>query len=123
MLELCQVSKAFRGIPTVEDVSYSARAGEVTGYLGPNGLGKPTTMKIITGLLQPSSGMILFHGKTISEDWIGFKQKMGYVPEESDSHLSGLEYLVIVAQLRRGNRTHFKKPHHRAGRVRQDGTV
>jgi ABC-2 type transport system ATP-binding protein len=102
MLELHNVSKRFRGIVAVEDVSFSARAGEVTGYLGPNGSGKSTTMKMITGLIEMTSGAILFDGERIQRDPIAYKQRMGYVPEEPHlySHLSGLEYLAMVGQLR-----------------------
>jgi ABC-2 type transport system ATP-binding protein len=102
MLELRRVSKAFSGIPAVDDVSFSARAGEVTGYLGPNGSGKSTTMKMITGLIQMTAGEILFDGAPIQRDPIAYKQRMGYVPEEPHlyAHLSGLEYLTMVAQLR-----------------------
>jgi ABC-2 type transport system ATP-binding protein len=101
-LELRNVSKRFRGITAVDDVSFSARAGEITGYLGPNGSGKSTTMKMITSLLDPSSGSILFDGDLIQRDLIAFKQRLGYVPEEPHlyPHLSGLEYLVMVGQLR-----------------------
>ena len=52
MLELRNVSKRFSGIVAVDSVSFSARPGEVTGYLGPNGSGKSTTMKMITGLIE-----------------------------------------------------------------------
>lgn len=102
MLELRKISKRFRGIPAVDDVTFTARAGEVTGYLGPNGSGKSTTMKMITGLLEPSSGQVLFQGERIERDLIAYKQRMGYVPEEPHlyAHLSGLEYLIMVGQLR-----------------------
>jgi len=102
MLELRHVSKAFSGIPAVDDVSFSARAGEVTGYLGPNGSGKSTTMKMITGLIRMTSGEILFDGVPIQHDPIAYKQRLGYVPEEPHlyAHLTGLEYLTMVAQLR-----------------------
>src|SRR6185503_7034405 len=102
MLELRRVSKHFSGIPAVDDVSFSARAGEITGYLGPNGSGKSTTMKLITGLLQATYGTILFDGGPITSDLVSYKQRMGYVPEEPHlyGHLSGLEYLVMVGQLR-----------------------
>ena len=102
MLEIRSVSKRFLGIPAVDNISFSARAGEVTGYLGPNGSGKSTTMKMITGLIEPTSGEILFHGKPIQADLIAYKQRMGYVPEEPHlyAHLSGSEYLIMVAQLR-----------------------
>ena len=102
MLELRNVPNDFCGIAAVDDVSFTARAGEVTGYLGPNGSGKSTTMKMITGLIEMTSGEILFDGEPIQRDLIAYKQRMGYVPEEPHlyAHLSGLEYLVMVGQLR-----------------------
>jgi ABC-2 type transport system ATP-binding protein len=102
MLELRSVSKLFSGIPAVDDVSFCARPCEVTGYLGPNGSGKSTTMKMITGLIEMTSGHILFQGKPIQDDLIAYKRRMGYVPEEPYLyiHLSGVEYLTMVAQLR-----------------------
>ena len=102
MLELRRVSKRFAGIPAVDHVSFTARPGEVTGYLGPNGSGKSTTMKMITGLIERSGGEILFDGRPIEEDLIGYKRRMGYVPEEPYlyTHLSGVEYLTMVAELR-----------------------
>ena len=102
MLELRNVYKRFSGIPAVEDVSFSARAGEVTGYLGPNGSGKSTTMKMITGLIELSAGIILFEDKPIRDNLVAYKQRMGYVPEEPYlyTHLTGHEYLTMVAQLR-----------------------
>ena len=102
VLELRTVSKHFSGIPAVDNVSFSARPGEVTGYLGPNGSGKSTTMKMITGLIEMTAGQILFQGKPIQDDLIAYKRRMGYVPEEPHlyNHLSGVEYLTMVAQLR-----------------------
>ena len=101
-LELRNVSKRFPGVLAVDNVSFQARAGEITGYLGPNGSGKSTTMKMITGLMQTSSGEIFFDGQPIRGNLLAFKQRMGYVPEEPHlySHLSGLEYLIMVGQLR-----------------------
>jgi ABC-2 type transport system ATP-binding protein len=102
MLELRNVSKRFSGIPAVDNISFSAKPGEVTGYLGPNGSGKSTTMKMITGLIEITLGHILFQGKPIEDDPIGYKRRMGYVPEEPYlyTHLSGAEYLIMVSQLR-----------------------
>lgn len=102
MLELRRVTKLFSGIPAVNDVSFIAHAGEVTGYLGPNGSGKSTTLKMITGLIEPTEGEILYRGRPIAEDRIGYKQRLGYVPEEPQlyPHLAGAEYLEMVGQLR-----------------------
>jgi ABC-2 type transport system ATP-binding protein len=102
MLELRDVAKSFSGIPAVDGVSFSVRSGEVAGYLGPNGSGKSTTMKMITGLMEMTSGEILFDGQRIGRDLIAYKRRFGYVPEEPHlySHLSGQEYLTMVGQLR-----------------------
>ena len=102
MLELRGVTKLYSGIPAVNDVSFVARPGEITGYLGPNGSGKSTTIKMITALIEPNQGSILFDGKAIQRNPLEYKQRFGYVPEEPHiySHLSGLEYLTMVAQLR-----------------------
>src|SRR3984885_13046618 len=102
MLDLRIVCKQFRGIPAVDNVSFSARAGEITGYLGPNGSGKSTTMTMITGLMEMSLGEISFEGQPIQRKLRGFKRRVADVPEEPHlfSQLSGLEYLVMVSQLR-----------------------
>ena len=102
MLEIRRVSKRFAGSLAVDNVSFRASAGEVTGYLGPNGSGKSTTIKMIAGLIDTTSGEILFDGHSIRHDLIAWKRRMGYVPEEPHlyAHLSGLEYLVMVAELR-----------------------
>lgn len=101
-LELRHVSKLYSGIPAVEDVSFVASAGAVTGYLGANGSGKSTTFKMIAGLIEPSGGEILFRGEPIERDRIAHRQRLGYVPEEPQlyPHLTGFEYLEMVGQLR-----------------------
>jgi len=102
MLELRNIHKHYCSIPAVEAVSFTARTGEITGYLGANGSGKSTTMKMVTGLIEPTSGEILFEGQHIRDNLMAYRQRMGYVPEEPHlyTHLSGIEYLVMVAQLR-----------------------
>ncbi|HTF61925.1 MAG TPA: ABC transporter ATP-binding protein [Edaphobacter sp.] len=102
MLEVQNLSKRYRGIPAVNDVSFRIAPGEVVGYLGPNGSGKSTTVKIITGILQPSAGRVLFEGKDIQDNLAGFREALGYVPEEAHvyTHLSGLEYLQLIGRLR-----------------------
>jgi ABC-2 type transport system ATP-binding protein len=102
MLELRRVSKRFSGSLAVADVSFQARRGEITGYLGPNGSGKSTTLKMIVGLIDATSGDIRFDGRALHEDVNAWKRRLGYVPEEPHlyGHLSGLEYLLMVGQLR-----------------------
>jgi ABC-2 type transport system ATP-binding protein len=102
MLELRDLSKRYRGIAAVDGVSFAVPDGEVVGYLGPNGSGKSTTVKIITGILEPSNGKVLFDGADTRDDMARFRRVLGYVPEEAHvyAHLSGLEYLQLVGRLR-----------------------
>ena len=102
MLEVRALTKRYSRIPVVDHVSFSVAPGEILGYLGPNGSGKSTTVKMLTGLLEPSEGDIFFHGENIKKDPVGFKRQMGYVPEEPHlyPHLTGREYLQLVGRLR-----------------------
>lgn len=102
MLELQNLSRSFRGIPAIQDVSFNLAPGEIVGFLGPNGAGKSTTVKIITGMLRPNEGKVLFEGQDIRKDMVAFRSVLGYVPEEAHlyTYLSGLEYLQLVGRLR-----------------------
>jgi ABC-2 type transport system ATP-binding protein len=102
MLELQHLYRSYRGIPAIEDVSFSLAPGEIVGFLGPNGAGKSTTVKIITGMLRPNDGRVLFEGHDIHRDMVAFRRVLGYVPEEAHlyTYLSGLEYLQLVGRLR-----------------------
>jgi ABC-2 type transport system ATP-binding protein len=102
MLEVAHVSKVYTGIPAVDDVSFQIARGEIVGFIGPNGAGKSTTVKVITGMVQPTRGRVLFEGAPILDDILGFRARLGYVPEEAHlyPHLSGLEHLQLVGRLR-----------------------
>jgi ABC-2 type transport system ATP-binding protein len=102
MLEVKGLCKSYRGLPAIDKVSFRIGAGEIVGYVGPNGSGKSTTVKIVTGLLEPTEGQVLFEGKSIRLGLQGYRDSFGYVPEEAHvyAHLSGLEYLQLVGRLR-----------------------
>ncbi len=102
MLEIQSLTKYYRNVPVVNKVSFTVAPGDVTGYLGPNGSGKSTTVKMITGLLEPTTGCVLFEGKDIRADLPAFRRRLGYVPEEPHlySYLTGLEYLQLIGRLR-----------------------
>ena len=72
------------------------------GYLGPNGSGKSTTVKMLLGLVEPSSGSVFYDGRSIHKDLLTFRRHVGYVPEEPHLYpfLSGREYLQLVGRLR-----------------------
>ena len=102
MLEARSLTKSYSSIPAVNNVSFSIARGQVLGYLGPNGSGKSTTVKMITALLEPTRGQILFDGTGIRADLVAYKRRVGYVPEEANlyPHLTGFEYLDLVGCLR-----------------------
>src|SRR5436309_1560998 len=101
-LDIDRLTKYYGGLAAVQDLSFTVRTGEVLGLLGPNGSGKSTTIKVLTGLLQPTRGRVLVDGEPIANDLIRYKSSLGYVPEEPHlySYLTGPEYLRLVGQLR-----------------------
>jgi len=102
ILEVRNLSKRYVSLLAVDAVNFAIARGDVLGYLGPNGSGKSTTVKMLTGLLEPTGGEILFHGRPVRDDLIAYKQAIGYVPEEAQlySFLTGWEYLELIATLR-----------------------
>ena len=102
MLEVRSLTKTYSTIPALENVSFAIAPGQVLGYLGPNGSGKSTTVKIITGLLEPTAGSVSFNGANIQNDLAAYKRLVGYVPEEANLYpfLTGLEYLELIGRLR-----------------------
>jgi ABC-2 type transport system ATP-binding protein len=102
MLEVQHLYKSYRGIPAVVDVSFAIAPGEIVGFLGPNGAGKSTTVKIITGMLRPNEGRVLYQRQDIHEDMVSYRASFGCVPEEAHlyTYLSGLEYLQLIGRLR-----------------------
>ncbi len=102
MIEIRNLVKRYRNTAAVDGVSFTIEPGEVTGYLGPNGSGKSTTVKIMTGLIEPTSGQVLLDGRDVRDDMVSFKHRLGYVPEEAIlyTYLTGLEYLELMGGLR-----------------------
>src|SRR5437660_12226384 len=82
MLEVRNLIKRYNRIPAVDGVSFTIRPGEILGYIGPNGAGKSTTVKVLTGLIEPTEGEIFFNGREVREDWIGVQRRLGHAPEE-----------------------------------------
>ena len=102
MLEVRNVTKRYGALIAVNRVNFGVGPGEVLGYLGPNGSGKSTTVKMLVGLMPPTTGAILLDGRDIQSNLAEYKAQVGYVPEESHvyTYLTGPEYLRLVGRLR-----------------------
>ena len=102
LLEARRLVKRYFGLTVVNDVSFDVGPGEIVGYLGPNGSGKSTTARMLTGLLEPSSGAVFFDGGDTTRDPVEFRRRLGYVPEEPILYnfQSAVEYLELVGRLR-----------------------
>ena len=102
MLEATGLTKRYSRLLAVDRVSFHLGPGEILGYLGPNGSGKSTTVNMVVGLLEPSSGSVRLNGVSLTEDPSGYKRRIGYVPEEPYlyTHLTAPEYLLLVGRLR-----------------------
>lgn len=102
MLEFKNVCKSYsEGKNAVDNLNLTINAGEIFGFLGPNGAGKTTTIKMLVGILKPTSGEILINGKSIEKDSIEAKKMFGYVPDNPDMFLkfTGIEYLNFIADV------------------------
>ncbi len=102
MLELRELTRFYGALPAIRGVNASLRPGDVLGLLGPNGSGKSTTVKMLVGLLAPTSGDIRYGGVDVAADITGFKARIGYVPEEAHLYtfFTPPEYLEFVGRLR-----------------------
>ena len=102
MLEARGLTKYYGSVLAVQSIDFSLAPGQVLGYLGPNGSGKSTTVKMLIGLLEPNHGQVLYEGKNIQQDLVGYRKHLGYVPEEANlyPYLTGQEYLELVGTLR-----------------------
>jgi ABC-2 type transport system ATP-binding protein len=84
ILEGRDLVKRYGAVTAVHDIGFSIRTGQILGVLGPNGAGKSTIVKMVTGLLEPTRGAVLFRGDRIGDHLSEFKRCMGYVPEQPD---------------------------------------
>jgi ABC-2 type transport system ATP-binding protein len=106
LLSALSLVKSYGPLLAVQNVSFDIWPGQVLGVLGPNGSGKSTIVKMVTGLLDPTQGHVLFRGQNIRDELLDYRQLMAYVPEQSDLYgfLTGWEYVEMVAALRGLNR-------------------
>lgn len=102
MIEIKNVNESYvDGIKVIDNMNLTIEDGVVFGFIGPNGAGKTTTIEMITGVLGIDSGDILIDGKSIKNDPIEAKKKIGFVPDTPDAFekLTGLEYLNFIGDV------------------------
>jgi ABC-2 type transport system ATP-binding protein len=101
MIELSELTKCYGSTTAVDRLSLSVRAGEIFGFLGPNGAGKTTTIRMMMGLLQPTSGAVSLGGHDLHAAPMDAKALCGFVPDRPHVYekLTGAEYLDFTADL------------------------
>ncbi|GIW07234.1 MAG: ABC transporter [Dehalococcoidia bacterium] len=102
-IEARALSKRFGAHEAVKQVSFHVQPGEIVGFLGPNGAGKSTTIRMLTGLLQPTSGEALILGYDVQRQPKEAKARFGYVPDTPNLYgkLNGFEFLRFMGRLYR----------------------
>ncbi|HYQ82102.1 MAG TPA: ABC transporter ATP-binding protein [Anaeromyxobacteraceae bacterium] len=102
MIEVSRLTKRYRDLVAVDDLSFTVGKGEVVGFLGPNGAGKSTTMRILTGFLPATSGTAKVAGFDVFEEPLEVKRRIGYLPEQPPVYdaLTPRSYLRFCASLK-----------------------
>jgi ABC-2 type transport system ATP-binding protein len=95
------LTKVFRDRPAVDGISFRVARGRFFGFLGPNGAGKSTTIKMITGLLRPTTGEVQVEGHDLAKELLEIKRVIGVLPEELPLYerLTGEEYLQFAGRM------------------------
>ena len=101
IIEVENLSKSFGEVKAVSEISFTVNEGEIFGFLGPNGAGKSTTIRMLTGVLRPTSGIVKMFGKNFWENPIPIKQVISSVSETANVYndLNGMYNLMLMAQL------------------------
>jgi ABC-2 type transport system ATP-binding protein len=103
MIELTNVTKQYDNTTVVEPLNLQIKAGEIVGIIGHNGAGKSTTMKMIAGLVEPTTGHVRVMGHDIHREGVKVKQQIGYLAEESPLYeaMTAPQYLLFFSELYR----------------------
>lgn len=101
VIQVNNLTKDFGEVKAVNNINFFVKKGEIFGFLGPNGAGKTTTIRMMTGVLKPTSGSIEIYGKEVWKHQIMIKQILGNVPEEANVYmdLTGLQNLNFIGEL------------------------
>ncbi len=101
IIELVELTKMYKGLRAVDNISLQVKKGIVFGFLGPNGAGKTTTLKMMAGILKPTQGRVVIDGMDLSENPEGVKAISGFIPDRPYLYekLTGREFLRFTGGL------------------------
>jgi ABC-2 type transport system ATP-binding protein len=103
VIEARDLSKAYGEVQAVDHVTLAVEQGALFGLLGPNGSGKTTMIKMLTGQTRPTGGTASVLGIDVVQDPVGIRERVGIIPEQETppSFLTSMEYLKFVAAVRK----------------------
>ena len=101
-IEVHNLTKKYKNITAVDNITFSVKTGEIFGFLGPNGAGKTTTIRTLLGFLKPNMGKAIISGMNIKDSIVEIRSKVGYIPGELAlyEHLTGRQCLQYFNSLR-----------------------
>ena len=102
LIKLENVTKTYnRSVRALDDISFEVKGGEIVGFIGPNGSGKTTTMKLITGIIRADVGKITVNGFNVRKEPIKAKESIGYIADSPDMflRLKGNEFLDLIGDI------------------------
>jgi ABC-2 type transport system ATP-binding protein len=101
MIRLIHLTKIYKGLRAVDHISLEVKPGAIFGFLGPNGAGKTTTIRMMAGILKPTSGRVIIDGIDLSRDPTAVKKRIGFIPDRPFLYekLTGVEFLRFIGGL------------------------
>lgn len=101
MIEIHNLTKSFGTFKAVDGLNLKVEPGEIFGFLGPNGAGKTTTVKILSGIMRPTSGRVIVAGHDVELEPLAAKRELAYIPDEPFVYpkLTGWEFLRFIGDL------------------------
>lgn len=101
MISFKNVTKKYNDFTALDNMSFDIKKGEIVGFIGPNGSGKTTTMKLLSGIIKANSGEIIVNDINIENNPLKVKASIGYISDSPDAflRLKGIEYLNFMADI------------------------
>lgn len=102
VIEVKNLTKKYKDVLAVDNISFTVKRGEIFGFLGPNGAGKTTTIRTLLGFLKPTAGQAFVMGESITDDIVKIRKNVGYIPGELAlyEHLTGDQFLEYFRSIR-----------------------